>query len=144
MKRIQTAVRRYFEVIADKKANELVKIYAYNCITPEEHDAVLALASRMPQALSVALASTALNALRLEKAAGNPIPVACGNPPDTARLTPDDPAVWREILATNGECVRRTLATLEGRIGSLDSAPSQHQIEQIQQLFHTPLVSKLA
>jgi hypothetical protein len=49
MKRIQTAVRRYFEVIADKKANELVKIYAYNCITPEEHDAVLALASRMPR-----------------------------------------------------------------------------------------------
>ena len=121
-----------------------MKTYAYDCITPEEHDAVLAFTSRLPQALSIALANTALDTMRLDESGGDCNRVPCGNPPEMTRLAPNDPAIWREILATNGECVRRTLATLEGRIGSLDSAPSQHQIEQIQQLFHTPLVSKLA
>jgi prephenate dehydrogenase len=56
----------------------------------------------------------------------------------------NDPAIWREILATNGENVRRMLAALEGRIPSLDPTVSEQQIEQIQESFELSLVSKTA
>jgi prephenate dehydrogenase len=144
VKQIVAAICRYFEATAEKRASELVKTYAYDCITPEEHDAVLAFTSRLPQALSIALANTALDTMRLDESGGNCNRVPCGNPPEMTRLAPNDPAIWREILATNGENVRRTLAALQWQIGSLDSPPSEQQIEQIQQSFQTSLISKLA
>jgi prephenate dehydrogenase len=113
-------------------------------MTPEEHDAVLAFTSRLPQALSIALANTALDTMRPDASGGDCNRFPCGNPPEMTRLSPNDPAIWREILATNGDNVRRTLAALQWQIDSFDSPPSEQQIEQIQQSFQTSLISKLA
>jgi prephenate dehydrogenase len=144
VKRIVAAICRCFEATAEKRAGELVKTYAYDCMTPEEHDAVLAFASRLPQALSIVPANCTVNKLRPAESGGDCNRVPCGNPPEMTHLAPNDPAIWREILATNGENVRRTLAALQGQIGDLDAALSEQQTEQIQQSFQTSLISKLA
>ncbi|MGA2961423.1 MAG: prephenate dehydrogenase dimerization domain-containing protein [Candidatus Korobacteraceae bacterium] len=144
VKRIQQTARRWFEAIVEERVNDLVKTWACNCMTPEEHDAVLALAARLPEALSVALANTALSTTRTDESDGNCNRIRCDGPSETTCLALNDPAIWREILATNGENVRRMLAALEGRTRSLDPTVSEQQIEQIQELFEPSLVSKTA
>jgi prephenate dehydrogenase len=60
MRHIFAAICRYFEATADKRARELAKTYAYDCMTPEEHNAVLASVSRLPHALPNAALATML------------------------------------------------------------------------------------
>jgi prephenate dehydrogenase len=61
------------------------------------------------------------------------------------RLAKSDPLVWRDILATNGNNIRRALEELQRQIGSLSSALSEQQLDQIEQSFRTAsLISKLS
>jgi hypothetical protein len=67
VKQILAAICRYFKATAEKRASELVKTYAYDCMTPEEHHAALASTSRLPQ--PIALANGALTTMRADETA---------------------------------------------------------------------------
>jgi prephenate dehydrogenase len=116
------------------------------CMTPEEHDLVLAFTSHLPQLLSIALANTVLGELRLDAGDGGYSSVPYGGGlRDMTRLAKSDPLVWRDILATNGDNIRRALEEVQRQIGSLSSALSEQQFDQIQQSFRTAsLISKLS
>jgi len=116
------------------------------CMTPEEHDLVLAFTSHLPQLLSIALANTVLGELRLDAGDGSYSRVPYGGGlRDMTRLAKSDPLVWRDILATNGNNIRRALEELQWQIGSLSSALSEQQLDQIEQSFRTAsLISKLS
>jgi prephenate dehydrogenase len=116
------------------------------CMTPEEHDLVLAFTSHLPQLLSVALANTVLGELRLDAAAGSYNGVPCGGGlRDMTRLAKSDPVLWRDILATNGDNIQRALEEVQRQIGSLSSALSEQKLDRIQQSFRTAsLISKLS
>jgi prephenate dehydrogenase len=116
------------------------------CMTPEEHDLVLAFTSHLPQLLSIALANTVLGELRLDAGDGSYSRVPYGGGlRDMTRLAKSDPLVWRDILATNGNNIRRALEELQRQIGSLSSALSEQQLDQIEQSFRTAsLISKLS
>jgi len=116
------------------------------CMTPEEHDLVLAFTSHLPQLLSIALANTVLGELRLDAGDGSYSRVPYGGGlRDMTRLAKSDPLVWRDILATNGNNIRRALEELQRQIGSLSSALSEQQLDKIQQSFRTAsLISKLS
>jgi prephenate dehydrogenase len=116
------------------------------CMTPEEHDLVLAFTSHLPQLLSIALANTVLGELRLDATDGSYNRVPCGGGlRDMTRLAKSDPVVWRDIFATNGDNIRRALEEVQRQIGSLSSALSEQKLDRIQQSFRTAsLISKLS
>ncbi len=116
------------------------------CMTPEEHDLVLAFTSHLPQLLSIALANTVLGELRLDANDGSYSRVPYGGGlRDMTRLAKSDPVVWRDIFATNGDNIRRALEEVQRQIGSLSSALSEQKLDRIQQSFRTAsLISKLS
>jgi prephenate dehydrogenase len=60
------------------------------------------------------------------------------------RLAKSDPLVWRDILATNRDNIRRALEEVQRQIASLSSALSEDKLDHIQQSFRTAsLISKL-
>jgi prephenate dehydrogenase len=116
------------------------------CMTPEEHDLVLAFTSHLPQLLSIALANTVLGELRPDAGDGgySRFPYG-GGLRDMTRLAKSDPVVWRDILATNGENIRRALDEVQRQISGLSTSLSQQQLDQIQHSFRTAaLISKLS
>ncbi len=101
------------------------------CMTPAEHDLVLAFTSHLPQLLSIALANTVLGELRVDAGDDGYSRIPCGGGlRDMTRLAKSDPLVWRDILATNGDNIRRALAEIQRQIGSLSSALSEAQFDQ--------------
>ena len=86
------------------------------CMTPEEHDLMLAFTSHLPQLLSIALANTVLGELRLDAGDGSYSRVPYGGGlRDMTRLAKSDPVVWRDILATNGDNIRLALEKFSGK-----------------------------
>ena len=116
------------------------------CMQPEEHDLVLAFTSHLPQLLSIALANTVLGELRPDSADGgySRIPYG-GGLRDMTRLAKSDPLLWRDILASNGENIRRALDELQSQIDNLRSALSDDKLDDIQQAFRAAAeISKLS
>jgi len=116
------------------------------CMTPEEHDLVLAFTSHLPQLLSIALANTVLGELRLDANDGSYSRVPYGGGlRDMTRLAKSDPVVWRDIFATNSDNIQRALEEIQRQIGSLSSALSEQKLDRIQESFRTAsLISKLS
>ncbi len=106
------------------------------CMRPEEHDLVLAFTSHLPQLLSIALANTVLQELGRQAGGGGP---SCapygGGLRDMTRLAKSDPLLWRDILASNGENIRRALDELQRQINSLHSALEEGKLERVQEAF---------
>ena len=116
------------------------------CMQPEEHDLVLAFTSHLPQLLSIALANTVLGELRPDAVDGgySRIPHG-GGLRDMTRLAKSDPLMWRDILASNGENIRRALDQLQRQIDSLRSALSEDKLDDIQEAFRAAAaISKLS
>lgn len=98
-------------------------------MSPEEHDATVALTSHLPQLLSTALAQT----LATEK--NKPVEVVFGQGLlDMTRLALSDPELWSSILSTNRDALNaaidnflRTVTELRNSIGTAD----------LLQLFHS-------
>jgi len=115
------------------------------CMTPEEHDRVLAFTSHLPQLLSVALANTVIGELGMDAGAdGKRVPFG-GGLRDMTRLAKSDPLLWRDILATNGDNIRQALEEVQRQISNLSSALSERQLDHIQQSFAAAaLIAKLS
>lgn len=81
-------------------------------MTPESHDAAVAVVSHVPHVLAV------LAAARLADAGGDQVAIAGQGVRDVTRIAAGDPALWREILRDNAAPVR---AQLEAVREDLDS-----------------------
>jgi prephenate dehydrogenase len=97
---------------------------------------VLAFTSHLPQLLSIALANTVLQELGRQAGDGGPSCVPYGGGlRDMTRLAKSDPLLWRDILASNGENIRRALDEVQRQISSLRSALEEENLERVQEAF---------
>lgn len=108
-------------------------------MTPEQHDAAVAVVSHAPHLVS------ALVAGRLRDAAGHEVRLAGGGVRDITRVAASDPAMWREILAANATAVRGVLndlrADLDAAITALD-APGEPDLDSVEALLHAGVAGR--
>jgi prephenate dehydrogenase len=81
-------------------------------LSAEEHDRLVAVTSHLPQLISTALAAAIGGEPGAEQVAG---PAAR----DLTRLAQSPYEIWRDILATNADCVDAALAAFIGRLEHL-------------------------
>ena len=99
-------------------AVEAVTSLALDCgaeprrMTPQEHDAALALVSHLPQVVSSALAARLLDATDAAALAG-------GGLRDTTRIAASDPLLWREVLSLNAGPLVPLLRAVAGDLAGL-------------------------
>lgn len=102
-------------------------------MSPEQHDAAVAVVSHAPHLVS------ALVAGRLRDAANHEVRLAGGGVRDITRVAASDPAMWRQILAANAVAVRGVLAAvradLDAAIAALD-APGEPDMDGVERLLH--------
>ncbi|QDS98357.1 prephenate dehydrogenase [Adhaeretor mobilis] len=85
-------------------------------MTPAEHDQALAATSHLPH-----LAAFALSGATPEEF----LPLAATGWSDTTRIAASDPALWRQIFATNREALLDALTRYEDNLGLLRQACEQ-------------------
>jgi len=95
------------------------------CVSPEEHDNVLAYTSHLPQMLSTALSMTLAQRFADEQ---NPaLQIHAGGLRSMLRLAASDPVMWEQIASSNAaniaealECFEHELRTLRESLGKPD------------------------
>jgi prephenate dehydrogenase len=85
-------------------------------MTPREHDQALAATSHLPHLAAFALAGATPEEF---------LPLAATGWSDTTRIAASDPALWRQIFATNREALLDALARYEDNLGLLRQACEQ-------------------
>jgi len=92
--------------------------------TPADHDALLAYTSHLPHVTAAALVLTAAAGTDPEDptAVGRLADVVAGGFRDTTRVAAGDPALWRDILLDNRDCVATAIDTLSGQLTALREA----------------------
>ena len=108
-------------------------------MTPEQHDAAVAVVSHAPHLVS------ALVAGRLREASGHEVRLAGGGVRDITRVAASDPAMWREILSANALAVRGVLADvradLDAAIAALE-APGAPDLDRVEALLHAGVAGR--
>ena len=82
-------------------------------MTAGEHDAAVALVSHLPQIVSSLLAA------QLQKGRGAELELAGAGLRDTTRIAASDPALWKEVIASNASEILPLLINLQNDLGSL-------------------------
>jgi prephenate dehydrogenase len=95
-------------------------------LSPEEHDAALALTSHLPHLAAAALAAATPERLFRLVGAGML---------DTTRIAAGDPALWTQIFMQNRENVLAALETFGARLAALTAAIRDNQPDEIQRLL---------
>ena len=85
------------------------------CLSPEEHDRVVAFTSHLPQVLSTALAAT----LAAQLPAPEQLQVAGPGLADMTRLAASPYEVWEDILTTNAGAIQNALGAYISRLADL-------------------------
>jgi prephenate dehydrogenase len=108
-------------------------------MSPQEHDAAVAVVSHAPHLLS------ALVAGRLRDAGSHEVRLAGGGVRDITRVAASDPAMWRQILGANAVAVRDVLAAvradLDAAILALD-APGEPDMDGVERLLHAGVAGR--
>ena len=108
-------------------------------MSPQQHDAAVAVVSHAPHLVS------ALVAGRLRDAGGHEVRLAGGGVRDITRVAASDPAMWRQILSANAVAVRDVLAAvrtdLDLAITALD-APGEPDMDGVERLLRAGVVGR--
>jgi len=108
-------------------------------MTPEQHDAAVAVVSHAPHLVS------ALVAGRLRDAGGHEVRLAGGGVRDITRVAASDPTMWREILAANARAVRDVLAALRADLDAAITAleaPGAPDRDSVESLLHAGVAGR--
>ncbi len=101
-------------------------------LSPERHDAIVAVTSHAPHALAYAL-----HALARTRAEAEPelFSLAAGGFHSTTRVAASDPALWTQICLANRTSVRDVLDDLIGRLEETCDALERADAEALETLF---------
>jgi prephenate dehydrogenase len=107
-------------------------------MSPDEHDAAVAVVSHAPHLVA------ALVAGRLRDADGHEVRLAGGGVRDITRVAASDPAMWREILAANAVAVRDVLRALRDDLDSAITAldASAPDLDGVEKLLHAGVAGR--
>jgi prephenate dehydrogenase len=95
-------------------------------LDPATHDALLAHLSHLPQ-----LAISALMHVIGERAGPTGLALSGRGLRDTTRLASSPPGIWRDIVATNADCIRQALDELIGVLQRLRDDRDEAELQRI-------------
>ena len=112
-------------------------------MTPEEHDAAVALISHLPHALSAALLHTimkpSLGSVSERKAqnlnSAQVLRLAAGSFRDLTRISNSPPEIWRDICLTNAGEIIRAIELLKRNLEKLEQAIIDRDAERVTRFF---------
>jgi prephenate dehydrogenase len=102
-------------------------------LSPAQHDAVVAHASHLPQAVAAALAGWVLD----PEAAPEQAQLCAGGFRDTTRIASGSPDMWRDILVANRRPVGQALDGFIAELGKLRQAVAGGDAAQIEAFLRT-------
>lgn len=101
-------------------------------MSPEEHDAAVAIISHLPHAMSGALLQTAEAA---QRASGKTFKLAAGSFKDLTRISASSPEIWRDICITNPDCIRDAITRFEAYLEKFKAALAEKDEDAITRFF---------
>lgn len=108
-------------------------------ITPEAHDAMVAVTSHLPHVLAAALMRQAAEA----RAPHPEIPrLAAGSFADLTRIAASSPEIWRDVCLTNRDAVLDALRHYRDQLDSLETAIADSDADAIEAFFSGASVAK--
>ncbi|NLY90377.1 MAG: prephenate dehydrogenase [Firmicutes bacterium] len=99
------------------------------CLSPEEHDVMVAVVSHLPHLLAAALVNVASD--YNEKNPGT-LALAAGGFRDTTRVAMGAPALWREIFATNRHSLLPVLQAFREELDAFASALAAGEMKEVE------------
>ncbi len=112
-------------------------------MSPEQHDAAVALISHLPHAVSAALLHTVVKSHRgsaLNRLAENldgvqALRLAAGSFRDLTRISNSPPEIWRDICLTNASEISKAIDRLKSILGELQAAIAAGNEEELFKFF---------
>ena len=101
-------------------------------MTPEEHDAAVAIISHLPHVMSGALLQTAEAAQRVS---GKTFKLAAGSFRDLTRISASSPDIWRDICITNPDCIRDAIVRFQAYLDKFKAALDARNEDGIRHFF---------
>lgn len=108
-------------------------------LAPDAHDAIVAVTSHLPHALSAAL-------MRRAQASQNALPqtatMTAGSFADMTRIAASSPALWRDICLANRPALLSTLRAFQGDLDALAQAVEDADGAQVEAFFADAAAAK--
>jgi len=101
-------------------------------MTPEEHDAAVAIISHLPHVMSGALLQTAEAAQRVS---GKTFQLAAGSFRDLTRISASSPDIWRDICITNPDCIRDAIVRFQAYLDKFKAVLDARDEDGIRRFF---------
>ena len=101
-------------------------------LTPQSHDAMLAVTSHLPHVLASALMR---QAAATQDAHPQMRRLTAGSFADATRVAASSPALWRDVCLTNQSALREALAAFRGQLDLLEAAIAAGDTAQIEAFF---------
>lgn len=101
-------------------------------MSPQEHDARVAISSHLPQLVATALASAALDA---EERMGGVLDLVATGFRDTTRIARSPADLWTDIFLTNAVAIRSALLIFRESLDSLERALEYESPEAVAEIF---------
>lgn len=101
-------------------------------MSPEEHDAAVAVISHLPHAMAAALLHTAEEA---HKQSSKVFRLAAGSFRDLTRVSDSPPELWRDICLTNAEPLIAMIDQLQDQLAQFKHVLAQRDEEAVAQFF---------
>ncbi len=101
-------------------------------MSPEEHDAAVAVISHLPHAMSAALLHLAADT---QRRTGKTFRLAAGSFRDLTRISDSPPELWSDICATNSDYIVQTIMGLREILDTLASALKAEDDSLVQGFF---------
>ncbi len=112
-----------------KKLWEKTGAFAF-CVTPKQHDLIVAHTSHLPHIVAAALVKSALdNDRKIEKMRGLG---AAGGFRDVSRVASSNPKMWREIIESNKTAALKALSSFQTAIEELATLIEAEQFDNLE------------
>ena len=103
-------------------------------MTPEEHDAAVAVISHLPHALSGVLLQLAEDS---QRDSGKAFRLAAGSFRDLTRISDSPPEIWRDICVTNADTLSKSIDEFQRHLETFKQALDSHDEDAIMQFFES-------
>ncbi len=108
-------------------------------LSPEDHDAMVAVTSHLPHVLSAALMRQAADARLLHPETAR---LAAGSFADLTRIAASSPEIWRDVCLSNRDAVLDALRHYRHQLDGLEAAVADRDATGIESFFATAAAAK--
>ena len=108
-------------------------------LTPQAHDAIVAITSHLPHIMASALVRQA--AIARETHSQTPA-MSAGSFADATRVAASHPDIWRDVCLTNREAILAVLRTYKNQLEEVESAIEDKDASRIEAFFKTGAEAK--